>query len=308
MVCRLLILFPSFRIIVGKRTPDKRDTRIGFGTRISTANAHKRGKMKILAINGSHRGRKGFTHFLIHRIFKGAIEAGAECEEVVLAKTKMNYCISCGKCNSKSQYLKCVFEDKDDVKSVFDKMAGADLLIYATPIYIFNMSAMMKTFLDRTYSTADVFDLKLSKSGLVFHHLNRDISSKPFVSLICCDNMERETPKNVISYFKTYSRFQDAPLVGQLVRNTGGFMGQGKKPEMEALFPKIAAAFNAFERAGIELATLGRIRTSTQKAANRNVLPIPPLMKLLNRFRPFKRRMVDRINVMRKQNYIEGDI
>ena len=211
--------------------------------------------MRILAINGSHRGRKGFTHFLINKVFKGAGEAGAECEEVVLAKTKMNYCISCGKCNSKNHYLKCIFEGKDDVKSVFDKMASSDLIIHATPIYIFNMSAMMKTFLDRTYSTGDLFDLKLSKSGLFFHHLNHDISSKPFVPLICCDNMEKETPKNVISFFKTFSLFQDAPQTGLLVRNTGGFIGHGKKPDMETLFPKIAASFKAFEKAGFELAT-----------------------------------------------------
>ena len=264
--------------------------------------------MKILAINGSHRGRKGFTHFLIDKVFEGATNAGAECEEVALSEIKMNYCISCGKCNSKSHYLKCVFEDKDDVKSVFDKIAAADLVIYATPIYIFNISSMMKTFLDRTYSTADVFELTLSKSGLVFHHLNPEISSKPFVPLICCDNMEKETPKNVISFYKTFSSFQDAPLAGLLVRNAGGFIGHGKKPEMEQLFPKIAASIKAFEKAGMELATLGRITRSTQKTASQSVLPIPPLKKVLNRFRPFKQKMVDQINVMRKQTYTEGDI
>ena len=263
---------------------------------------------KILAINGSHRGQKGFTHYLIGRLFEGATEAGTECEEIVLSQLRMNYCRSCGRCNSKDHFLKCVFEEKDDVKSVFDKMVKADLIVYATPIYIFNMSALMKTFLDRTYSTGDVFDLQLTKSGKLFHHINPDISSKPFVPLICCDNIEKETPGNVVSFFKIFSRFQDAPQVGLLVRNAGGFIGHGKKPEMAELFPKIADALNAFEQAGRELSQNGRISRATQKRASQNVLPIPPLMKVLNHFRPFKKKMVEQAREMRKAAYSEGDI
>jgi multimeric flavodoxin WrbA len=42
--------------------------------------------MKILAINGSHRGDQGHTRFLIDLVFRGARAAGAECE--CLAKVK----------------------------------------------------------------------------------------------------------------------------------------------------------------------------------------------------------------------------
>ena len=41
--------------------------------------------MKILVINASHRGEKGHTHFLINKLFQGAVTAGAECEAIVLA-------------------------------------------------------------------------------------------------------------------------------------------------------------------------------------------------------------------------------
>ena len=42
--------------------------------------------MKIIAINGSHRGTMGYTHFLIEKLFEGAKKEGAECEEITLAK------------------------------------------------------------------------------------------------------------------------------------------------------------------------------------------------------------------------------
>ena len=262
--------------------------------------------MKILAINGSHRGEKGFTHFLIGKIFGGAIAAGADCEEIVLAKLKINRCISCGKCNTKNHFLKCVFDEKDDVREVFNKMAAADVLVFATPIYIFNMSALLKTFLDRLYATADVFDLKLTQSGLFFHHLDRDICSKPFVTLICCDNPEKETSKTLISYFQTYSRFHDAPQVGLLVRNAGRLATHGKDPEVEKRVPKIAEVYKAYEDAGRELANVGRIRQSTQKRANQNILPVPPAYKILKYFRPFKEKMVEKAREMTK--YSEGDV
>ena len=261
--------------------------------------------MRILAINGSHRGRNGFTHFLVWKLFKGATAAAAECEEVLLAELKINRCLSCGVCNSKNHFLKCVFDEKDDVRGIFNKMAEADILIFATPIYIFNMTALFKTFLDRLYATGDVFDLRLTQSGLFFHHVDASICSKPFVPLICCDNMEKETPKNVISYFRTYSKFNDAPQVGLLVRNSGRLAGHGKDPEAEKRIPKLADVYKGYELAGRELATEGCIRRATQKMTNQNILPIPPVLRVLNHLRPFKEKMVERARQMARPNKIE---
>ncbi len=50
--------------------------------------------MKIIAINGSHRGENGYTEFLLNKLFQGAEEAGADCEIIHLAKMKMNRCAS----------------------------------------------------------------------------------------------------------------------------------------------------------------------------------------------------------------------
>ena len=75
--------------------------------------------MKIVAINGSHRGEKGYTHFLVQKLFKGCFDSGAECEEIVLAKQKINLCKACLVCTTDKSYLKCVHEDKDEVSKIF---------------------------------------------------------------------------------------------------------------------------------------------------------------------------------------------
>jgi multimeric flavodoxin WrbA len=242
--------------------------------------------MKILAINGSHRGDKGHTHFLINKLFQGATGAGADCETIVLAKLKINRCLACGQCHTESHPLQCVYDDQDDVREVFQKMAKADILIYATPVYVFGLTGLLKTFIDRMNATGNSLDLRVSDNGLMFHHINRAICSKPFVVLVCCDNLETETPKNVLSYFRTFSRFMDAPQVGVLVRNGGRLSGHGGDPDRQKRFPKILEVYAAYEQAGRELAREGRILRGTQRRANQEIIPVP-FFGVLKRL-PFK--------------------
>jgi multimeric flavodoxin WrbA len=247
--------------------------------------------MRIVAINSSHRGDKGLTRFFIDTIFRGAGEAGADCEVVTLAKLKINRCLSCYRCQTGDPHLICVYNDKDDVRMIFDKMSGADIIVFATPVYLMNMTGLLKALLDRMYSTMDINDARLS-SGLIHHHVNPAISSKPFVALVVCSNLENESSKNVTSYFRTYAKFMEARQVGVLVRNASALFDCAHNPSLGKDFPKIFDVFKAYEQAGHELATLGYIRNSTQRKANQEVVPLP-FFGVLKHFRPIKERVIE---------------
>lgn len=252
---------------------------------------------KILAINGSYRGRKGYTHFLLEKIFCGARSVGAECEEIVLAKQKINHCLACEKCHSPQHFLECVFSKRDDVAIIFEKMRAADLLIYASPTYVFGISGLMKVFIERMNSTSKTHEFNITDSGLFFHHIDPELCSKPFAVLICCDNLDAEMPRSALAYFYSYARFMDAPLVGMLVRNGGSISGYGKGSTNSRVQARLAKIYAAYEKAGMDLATLGRIRFSTQTLANREIIPVP-LFGLFKRWLPFKRVMVERAREM----------
>jgi hypothetical protein len=147
------------------------------------------------------------------------------------------------------------------------------------------------------YSTSDVNDLMVTQSGLLFHHIDRSISSKPFVSLICCDNLEDEMPRNVISYFRTFARFMDAPHVGELVRSGGRLAGYGHDPEQCKRFPNLADVYAAFVQAGRELALEGRINPRTQRIASQEIVPVP-FFKVLKNLPLFKKAMLVRAKKM----------
>lgn len=261
--------------------------------------------MKLLAINSSLRGDHGHTAYLLSKIIEGATGAGATCESITLCKHRINRCLACDKCQTKEHYLRCVQEEKDDVKMIFDRMEAADIIIYASPIYVFGMSSLLKTLIERMYGTADCGDMRLSKSGLIFHHINPKISSKPFVSLVCCDNMEDLTPQNTISYFHTYSRFMDAPQVGSLIRNGGRIAGYGKDPVRQQIFPKLKFVYDAYVEAGHELAMKGNISSKTQKAANQEILPVP-MFHIMKNIWPFKSKFVEKARMFLKPGEYPG--
>jgi putative NADPH-quinone reductase len=250
--------------------------------------------VRILALNASHRGDQGHTRLLIDRLFQGARDAGAEREVISLARLKINRCLACDQCQTTEHHLHCVYDDKDGVRAIFNKMAQADVIIYATPVYVFGMSGLLKTFLDRIHATSDSRQMTVSDSGLLFHHIDRTICAKPFVTLVCCDNLEAETPRNVLSYFRTFSRFMDAPQVGVLVRNGGRLSGYGRGVEQARLFPRLPAIYAAYEQAGRELAQDGYIHRVTERRANQEIIPLP-FFGLLKRLplKSVKRKFVE---------------
>ncbi len=174
---------------------------------------------------------------------------------------------------------------------VFEKMAGADLLVFPTPIYVMNMASLLKIFLERLYSTMDISDVRLS-SGLIHHHVNPALSSKPFVVLAVCVNVERETWKNGTSYFRTYAKLMAARQVGVLVRNAATFFDYEKNPALGRDFPRIFAVCSAYEQAGRDLVTRGALRRSTQRRANQEIVPLP-FFRILKHFRPITKMVME---------------
>ncbi len=105
---------------------------------------------KILILSGSPL-KKGNTARLIDWFSEGASSEGAKIEVVHAAslKLKIRGCISCRRCQKADKYG-CVV--KDDANPVLRKMANADVIVMATPLYFFSASAQLKQIVDRMFS------------------------------------------------------------------------------------------------------------------------------------------------------------
>lgn len=98
---------------------------------------------KVLIISSSLRGGSN-SETLAHEAEKGAIEAGNKVDFISLKGKDIKFCIGCLSCQKTH---KCVI--KDDMADIIAKLQNADALIFATPIYYYEMSGQLKTFLDR---------------------------------------------------------------------------------------------------------------------------------------------------------------
>lgn len=221
--------------------------------------------MNILAINASFRGGRGVTAALADRLLAGAAAAGAQVERIDLAGLELKHCIDCQRCQTETHFLRCVL--KDDMDMVYQRMREADLIVFATPVYTFGMSSLLKTVLERYYFTAKVQKFSITQSGLFFHNVDERICAKPFAVVAVCDNMMDATPHNVIGYFQTYAAFMDAPMVGSLVRKSASLL---RKPHA-----RTRPIFEAYEQAGRELVAAGRISRQTERRANADLLGLP---------------------------------
>ena len=113
--------------------------------------------MKIVIINGS--ARKGNTSSAIQAFAEGTSD-GNEIE--ILAADKLNIapCKGCGVCQCSKG---CV--DKDDTNPTIDKLVSADVIVFATPVYWWGMTAQMKLIIDKCYCKGHY--LKGKKVGLL---------------------------------------------------------------------------------------------------------------------------------------------
>jgi multimeric flavodoxin WrbA len=105
-------------------------------------------EMKVIAVNGSPR-RGGNGDVLIDEALRGAEDAGASVEKIMLQKIKLNFCISCYKCEQPGWAGFC--SQKDDVNGVFQKMADSDAIIIGFPVYMGRESGQLCIFFDRWY-------------------------------------------------------------------------------------------------------------------------------------------------------------
>ena len=98
---------------------------------------------KVLILSSSPR-RGGNSDTLCDEFLRGAQEAGHEVEKIFLKDKTIHYCTGCGVCNEGKP---C--PQKDDAPEIVRKMVAADVIVLATPVYFYTMSAQMKTLIDR---------------------------------------------------------------------------------------------------------------------------------------------------------------
>ncbi len=97
----------------------------------------------ILAIIGSPR-KGGNTEILVSTLAEGARAGGAQVEVIHLGDLHIRECDGCHACRRGRPCSK-----DDDMRALYPKIAASDVIVFATPVYWYGPTALMKAFIDR---------------------------------------------------------------------------------------------------------------------------------------------------------------
>ena len=111
--------------------------------------------MNILILSGSPR-RDGNTEQLVEAFAKGAVKHH-HVEIVYVRDYKVNPCIGCNACFKTNG----ICAQKDDMSIIYEKMSQTDILVIASPVYFYGISAQLKAIIDRLHNPIrDSFHIK----------------------------------------------------------------------------------------------------------------------------------------------------
>lgn len=98
---------------------------------------------RVIVISTSLRHGSN-SDMLADKFVEGAKATGNDVEKISLVGKNIQFCKGCMGCQKLG---KCVI--KDDVNDIMAKVLEAEVVVWATPIYYYEMSGQMKTLIDR---------------------------------------------------------------------------------------------------------------------------------------------------------------
>jgi multimeric flavodoxin WrbA len=103
--------------------------------------------MKVCAILGSPR-EKGVTSTIANVFMSEAGKMGADTATYFLNSMDFQGCQGCMVCKTKKEF--CIL--KDDLTPALEDIHSADIVVFATPVYYWDVTGQFKSFFDRTWS------------------------------------------------------------------------------------------------------------------------------------------------------------
>jgi multimeric flavodoxin WrbA len=157
--------------------------------------------MDVLTILGSPR-RRGNTATVLGWV-EDRIRAHHLVERYDLPRTSLNGCLGCDACQRAVDVPGCV--QRDPLSELLDQILSADLVVYASPVYVWGFTAQMKALLDRHVSMVKWRDGATARALL---------SGKPTALLTTCGGGAEDNADLIEQIFRREMAYLDCQVVG----------------------------------------------------------------------------------------------
>lgn len=220
--------------------------------------------MKVLTVNSSPQMEKGNTALIMNPFLEGMKNAGAEVEVLYTARLNIKPCSGDYGCWIKTPG-ECIHDD--DMADIVPKVSKADILVFATPVYVDGVTSQLKCFMDRLITT-----------GLPFIEIRDDHCRHPsreggctdgkFVLISTCGFWELDNFDPMIVHMKAFCRNTNREFSGAILRPHAGSM----RPMMEMGFA-MDEIFSAARDLGQELVSKGTMSEDKLKLVSKELVP-----------------------------------
>ncbi len=233
--------------------------------------------MKVIALNGSARGKKGVTWKLLDSLLKGLSEGGATVKEFQLKDMNISYCKACLTCMHKTPG-QCA--QRDDMDQIYPSLKESDLFVMGTPVYTDTMSTQMKTVMDRCICGMDPF-LRIDPSNRLRHPYSWAMPSK-FLLMSTSGFPEMESFQPLITTFKAQAANFGCESIGEIC--LPGSIALQMAPHL--LEPRLGL----IQQAGKRLALDGKIDPAFLEELNRPIVSVDQYLEISAKYEAWARK------------------
>jgi len=230
--------------------------------------------MKVVAINSSPNMDKGNTTLILNPFLDGMKEAGAEVQVFYTKKLNINPCQGEFNCWFKTPG-ECF--QKDDMQMLRPKLLEADILVFATPLYVDGVSGPMKNLWDRLIPSGLPY-IEL-RDGHCRHPLPEGTKRGKIVLVSNCGFWEMDNFDPMLVHIKALCKNAQWKFAGALLRPQG--------PALKAMMEmgaKVDDIFEAAKEAGHQLVNDGSISPETLKNVSRQLIPLEEYIQEANKY------------------------
>lgn len=217
---------------------------------------------------------KSNTALILNPFLEGMKEAGAEVELFYTRKLNINPCTGEFNCWLKTPG-KCY--QNDDMNILYPKIAGADVMVFATPVYADGITGPMKNLIDRMIPRVEPFFEM--RDGHCRHPVRGEAKSRKYVLVSNCGFWEKDNFDPLIVFMEAFCKNASVEFAGALLRPHGEAM-----PEMLKMGAPIGDIFEAAKEAGRQLAKGQKMSKETLEIVSRELLPKEIYIQIVNQY------------------------
>ena len=221
--------------------------------------------MNFTAFNGSPAGRNSATGRIISAFLSGAARAGAQTAVYHLADYQIKQCQGCFACWFKTPG-RCAMAD--DMPELLRAYLAADVVCLGSPVYTWNMTALLKNFADRLVA--------LKSPSVMEQNGNFDMADaqprpQKFVAIANCGF----PGENNFAIIK--AAFSCCNPCLEIYRNCGKLL-KSTNPSVQ---PQVAEYLGWVEQAGYEQAAAGEVSAATRQKMARPLMSVQEYVQFL---------------------------